>query len=62
MQKFTVPDKDTIARMTVRSISSLLDTLKQQRAQTVEPYDTQIKFYEDLLEKKKEQANAKTTR
>ena len=62
MQKFTRPDKGTIARMTVRSITALLDTLKQQRTRLVEPYDTQIKFYEDLLEKKKEQGNAETTR
>lgn len=59
--KFTKPDKETIGRMTVRSITSLLDTLKSQRAELVKPYDEQIKYYEDLLEKKKGGSDAKAT-
>lgn len=59
--KFTKPDKETIARMTPRSIQSLLDTLKSQRAELVEPYDKQIKYYEDLLEQKKGGSDAKAT-
>ncbi len=59
--KFTKPDKETIARMTPRSIQALLDTLKSQRAELVEPYDKQIKYYEDLLEQKKGGSNAKAT-
>ncbi len=59
--KFTKPDQETIKRMTVSSITALLNTLKSQRADVVEPYDLQIKYYEDLLEKKKEARNAKAT-
>lgn len=58
--KFTQPDESTIKRMTPAGIRSLLDTLKTQRAALVKPYDTQIKFYEDLLAKK-EGDNAKAT-
>lgn len=57
--KFTKPDEQTIKRMTVRSITVLLDTLKRQRAEKVKPFDEQIKYYEELLErKKKEKSNA----
>lgn len=51
--KFTKPDAATVKRMTVQSITSLLGSLKSQRAELVKPYDDQIKFYEDLLENKK---------
>lgn len=58
--KFLKPDEKTIKRMTVRSISVLIDTLKGQRDELVKPYNTQIAFYEDLLEKKrKEEGTAK---
>lgn len=54
--KFKKPDQKTIDRMTVRSLTAMLDTLKLQRGEIVKPFDTQIKFYEDLLlEKKKAQ-------
>lgn len=61
--KFTKPDQKTVARMTVMSLSALLDTLKKQRATVVEPLDVQIDFYEKLLEQKKNegQQNAKAT-
>lgn len=59
--KFTKPDKETIARMTPRSIQALLDTLKSQRAELVKPYDEQIKYYEDLLAQKKGGDHAETT-
>lgn len=51
--KFTKPDQKTVARMSVNSLSVLIDTLKKQRATVVEPFDIQIKFYENLLEDKK---------
>lgn len=60
--KFTKPDEKTISRMTVFSLTTLIDTLKTQRAEIVKPFDTQIEFYERLLEQKKEQANASTPR
>ncbi len=53
--KFTKPDETQLKRMTVRSLTALLDTLKAQRAELVKPYDLQIKFYEDLREKKRKQ-------
>lgn len=59
--KFTKPDEETQKRMTVSSITALLNTLKSQRADVVEPYDLQIKYYEDLLAKKKEARDAKAT-
>ena len=59
--KFTKPDEGTIQRMTPRSIQVLIDTLKTKRAELVEPFDVQIKFYEDLKRKKEEAQNAKTT-
>lgn len=62
--KFTPPSDAQVKRMTSRTISVLLDTLKTQRQMLVEPYDNQIKLYEDLLAKKREeeQKNAQTTR
>ncbi len=51
--QFTKPDEQTIARMTPKSLEVLIDTLKKQRAAAVAPHDRQIKFYEDLLEKKR---------
>lgn len=59
--KFTKPDPETIKRMTVTSITALLNTLKSQRAELVKPYDLQIEYYEDLLKKKQESSNAETT-
>ena len=59
--KFTKPDESTIKRMTVNSITALLNTLKSKRADLVAPYDEQIKYYEDLLKKKQEERDAKTT-
>ena len=56
--KFTKPDQKTIERMTVRSLDSLIATLKDQRAKLVEPFDTQIAFYEELREKKRKAQNA----
>lgn len=48
--------------MTPRSLTSLIASLKTQRAQAVKPHDEQIEFFEKLLSKKnEEQANAKTT-
>lgn len=58
--KFTKPDEKQVRRMTPTSIRALLDSLRKQRAELVKPHDLQIKFYEDLLEKK-EAENAKTT-
>lgn len=60
MQKFIKPDEKTIGRMTVQTLSNLIGTLKDQRAELVEPLDSQIEFYENLLAKKKEAENAKT--
>ena len=60
--KFIKPTDEAIKRMTVRSLTSLIESLKTQRAQAVKPHDEQIKFFEELLWKKKseENANAKT--
>lgn len=57
--KFLKPDEKTIKRMTVRSITVLIDTLKGQRDELVKPYNTQIAFYEDLLEKKRKEEGPK---
>lgn len=51
--KFTKPDEKTIKRMTVKSLTSLIETLEDQRAELVKPFDLQIKYYKDLREKKK---------
>ena len=60
--KFNKPDNSTIKRMTVQSIDSLLDTLKEQRTRLVEPFDTQIEFYEKIrAEKLKGAGNGKTS-
>lgn len=59
--KFTKPDEKTLARMTVRSLTALLESLREQRAKVVKPYDTQIEFYEKLLEQKKGASDAETT-
>lgn len=61
--KFTKPDEKTIRRMTPRSLRALIDSLKTQRAEVVQPFDIQIKFYEDLLAKKEAEggSDAKTT-
>jgi hypothetical protein len=53
MQKFTRPDKGTLERMTVTSVTSLLNTLQSQRKTVVAPYDTQITFYKKVLAWKK---------
>ena len=59
--QFLKPDEKTIARMTPKSLEVLIDTLKKKRAALVRPHDEQIKFYEDLL-KKKRGVDAKTSR
>lgn len=59
--QFKKPDEKTIARMTPRSLSVLIATLKDKRAEVVKPLDLQIAFYEDLLKKKEAEQNAKTT-
>lgn len=56
--KFNKPDEKTIKRMTVRSLSVLIETLEQKRAEIVKPYDTQIEFYKDLREKKRKEQEA----
>lgn len=57
---FKKPDAETIKRMSPIGIRSLLDSLKDRRRQMVAPIDKEIKFYEDLLQKK-EGNNATTT-
>lgn len=52
---FTKPSEETISKMTVVSVSTLLQTLKAQRAELVRPHDERIKFYEAILERKKEE-------
>lgn len=59
--KFTKPDEKTVARMTVRSLTAMLETLKNQRAELVKPFDTQIKFYEDLLAEKRREQSAQAS-
>lgn len=56
--KFTKPDQKTIARMTVRSLTVLIETLKGNRDEVVKPYDTQIAYYEKLLEQKRKEEEA----
>ncbi len=57
--KFLRPDEKTIKRMTARSISVLIDTLKGQRDELVKPYNTQIAFYEKLLDQKRKEEESK---
>lgn len=51
-KKFKEPDAATVKRMTPQSITALLDTLKDQRAEKVKYIDEEIAYYEDLLKKK----------
>ena len=53
--KFKKPDDAAISRMTVRSVSSLIETLKDRRAAKVKPLDEEIKYYEGLLKQKQEE-------
>lgn len=57
---FQEPDEKTIARMTVQSLTALLAAIRSQREEACKPFDEQIKFYKRLLDKKKEEGNAKT--
>lgn len=57
---FKKPSKETLERMTVKSIGLLVTALKRRRDMTVRPLDVEIQFYEKLL-KQKEDAHAKTT-
>ncbi len=59
--KFTKPDESTVKRMTPRSIQILIDTLKAKRDEVAEPFNEQIKFYEDLKRKKEEAQDAEAT-
>ena len=55
---FQEPDEKTIARMTVQSLEALIEALKTKRAEVIAPHDAQIKFYENLLEKKRHATTA----
>lgn len=50
---FKAPDDATVARMTVTSISALLEALQGRRARLVKPFDKEIAYYKELLEKKR---------
>lgn len=57
--KFVKPDDKALRRMTVRSVTVLIEALEGQRDELVKPYDNQIAFYKELREKKrKEEASA----
>lgn len=56
---FQKPDAKTIERMTVTSLTALIEALEQRRAEAVEPFEEQLRFYKPLLDEKVK--NAKTT-
>lgn len=58
---FQKPDEKTIARMTIQSLTALIEALRGKREEACAPFDEQIKFYKKLLDKKKAEGNAKTT-
>ena len=57
---FKKPDDATIKRMTVQSVTQLINALQRRRDAVVKPLDAEIKFYEKVL-KQKEEDDGKTT-
>ena len=57
---FKKPDDATIKRMTVQSVTQLINALQRRRDAAVKPLDAEIQFYEKVL-KLKEDENGKTT-
>ena len=57
---FKKPDDATIKRMTVQSVTQLINALKRRRDAAIKPLDVEIQFYEKVL-KQKETEDGKTT-
>ena len=49
---FKKPDDATIKRMTVQSVTQLINALKRRRDAVVKPLDAEIQFYEKVLKQK----------
>ena len=58
---FKKPDDATIKRMTVQSVTQLINALKRRRDAAIKPLDAEIQYYEKAL-KQKEDENGTATR
>ena len=58
---FKKPDDATIKRMTVQSVTQLINALKRRRDAAIKPLDAEIQYYEKVL-KQKEDENGTATR
>lgn len=50
-KEFKAPDEHSLRRMTVGSVTALLETLQEQRAAKVRVIDQEIAYYEKWLDK-----------
>ena len=58
---FKKPDDATIKRMTVQSVTQLINALKRRRDAVVKPLDAEIQFYEKVLKQKEESDGTSTS-
>ena len=58
---FKKPDDATIKRMTVQSVTQLINALQRRRDAVVKPLDAEIQFYEKVLKQKEESDGTSTS-